>query len=267
MADDPDQKPKVQLASVELEPRQHRTRGQDNLWDIVGYVNFTEADIETSMGFLRFSINRAIFRLDFDGCEIPMSAAGYRRRVAEERNAKFNEKSETDGKTRSRFAGKLGFGLSRGVNASADAEGELSKDKKTKQIIEQEFSEIRHLVSFSKREEGTKSMEWIIENVDPENGLLGAVIDERDSQGGLLGTLKSPKKGGWSIKPSVKFEPYAEIVDKQTLTIAGNAKQLAAQAANQSKRSRKLGVISALLGKEIEHVDLSPRIMPEEEDD
>ena len=180
--DAPDEKPKVQLASVELEPRQHRMRGQDNLWDIVGYVNFTEADIETSLGPLRFSINRAIFRLEFDECEIPISAAGYRRGVAEERSAKFHEKSETDGKAKGRAAGKFRLGLSRGADASAEAEGELSKDKKTKQVIEQEYDEVRHLVTFSKREEATKSMEWIIANVDPEKGLLGAVIDEKDSQ-------------------------------------------------------------------------------------
>ena len=205
MTDEPDEKPKVQLASVELEPRQHRKSGKDNLWDIIGYVNFTEPDIETSLGSLRFSINRAIFRLDFEGCEIPMSAAGYRRTVAEERTGKFHETRETAGKTRSSLAAKLGVGLTRGVNASVDAEGELSKDVKINQHFEQEFSEIRHLVSFSKKEEGTNAMEWIIENVDPEKGLLGAVIDERDSQGGFIGTLKSPRKGGWSIKPSVKF--------------------------------------------------------------
>jgi len=40
MANDPDEKHKVQLASVEIEARQYRSRGADHMWDLIGSVYF-----------------------------------------------------------------------------------------------------------------------------------------------------------------------------------------------------------------------------------
>lgn len=267
MADEHDEKFKVQLASVELEPRQFRPRGPEYLWDLIGYVNFAEVELETSFGPLRFSINRAVLRLEFDGCEIAQRNAGYRRPAPETRTLDIKEKSETEGNTKGRTRARLGFGFSKGIDASAEAEGELSKDKKTKRITERNFAEIRQLVTFSKREEVTNAMEWIVASVDPGKGLFGAVIDGEDTQGGRLGTLKSLKKGGWSVKPSIRFEPYAEIVNKQNLTVASKTRITAEQAKNEARLGRKLGIISALIGKEMEHVDLSPLVMPGEKED
>jgi hypothetical protein len=77
MANDPDEKPKVQLASVELEARQFRSRGADHMWDLIGSVNFTETEVSTSHGVIKITINRATLHLDFGGCEMQQGDVGY----------------------------------------------------------------------------------------------------------------------------------------------------------------------------------------------
>ena len=69
MANDPDENPKVQLASVESEARQYRSRGADNMWDLIGSVKFTESEVSTSHGVKKMTISRATLRLYFGGCE------------------------------------------------------------------------------------------------------------------------------------------------------------------------------------------------------
>jgi hypothetical protein len=59
------------------------------------------------------------------------------------------------------------------------------------------------------------------------------VIDGEDSKGGRLGTLTSAGKRGWSIKPKIIFELYAEIVDQQELTTASEVKRKSLQLKNK----------------------------------
>ena len=261
-----DDKTRVQLGSVELEPRQFRQQGSDHLWDLIGYVNFGTDDVEIpNVGFLRLSVNRAVLRLDFQDCDIAQRDAGYKTLVEDSRVLQQSERTRTKGKSKGRLGGKFGLGFSKGVNADAYGEGDLSKEKNVELNIQQDYKEIRHLVTFSKKDVETGSLEWEIASVDPEKGLFGAVIDGEDTKAGRLGTLKASKKGGWSIKPSIRFEPYAEIVNQQELTTVGKAKQKSMLGKNEARLGRKLGVISALLGKEMAHVDLPSFEMSDDE--
>ena len=192
---------------------------------------------------------------------------GYLRHAPESREFLVKEATERRGEIGGKAGGRFGLDLRRGVDVPAEAEGKLSKDVKTDRKEIAEFSEISNLVTFLRKEPGTNAMEWIIENVDERKGLFSAVIHERDSYGGRLGTLNSRTKGGWAVQPVANFEPYAEIVNEQELTAATRTNIVATKTKSQKEVGRKLGIRSALVGRELDHVMLDPLVMPNEGDD
>jgi len=227
------------------------------MWDLIGSVNFAETEVPTRHGVLKVTINRAKLCFEFDGCEMPQGDVGYLRHAPESREVRVRETSNRWGVIGGNAGGRIGWGLGRGFGVSAGADGQVSNELETDRMETEEFSEIRYLVAFSSKEPRTDAMEWAIESVDEKKGLVGAVIHEQDSQGGRLGTLKSSTKEGWVVQPKVKFEPRAEIVNEQELTAATQSNLFMTRRMNQVEKSRKLGIISALLGRELEHVTLN----------
>ena len=76
--------------------------------------------------------------------------------------------------------------------------------------------------------------------------------------------MNSRTKGGWAVQPVANFEPYAEIVNEQELTAATRTNIVATKTKCQKEVGRKLGIISALVGRELDHVMLEPLVMQDE---
>ncbi len=254
---------KIQLASVEIEHRQYREQSGGHAWELIGYVNFHDAEIITDLFPIRVSVNRAILRLEFSNCDMKYSDAGYRRQQTLDRTTRVQSEKTKSGKIAGKARASAGYSILKGPKASAEIESEISGDAKIEKQENTNFVKEHHLVMFHRKEVGTGAMEWRI--ADPDNASLGGeVIGDKDEFGGRLGTVLSRTKGGWTIQPSIHFQPHAEIVDTQKLNRSARRKMKKESKANEKALGRKLGIVSALLGRELAHVELDALVVDED---
>lgn len=265
MPDEEDKFVNVQFASVELDQRQYWQDGGQHTWELVGSINFTDYQIDTDFGPLRISVNAARLNLNFNNCEMRQLDAGYRRQVEEQKRDELSREETTSGKLTGGLKSKIGIGM-KGVSGDASASGEVSGSKSWSEEKTQKRINVRHLVTFLKRDTQTGAIEWDISEPDGR-GLKGEVIGETDEFGGRIGTVRSANRSGWKILPSITFYPHAELVVPNSLTPARAKEIEKLQKKKEKEIKRKLSIVSVLLSKEVRHVPLEPLVVESDSTD
>lgn len=261
MNEDPGAPYELQFATVDLRVLYNQKDDSGNhIWDLCANIIFGDEEIETSVGTISVSINRATFVIELEGCEMDAMDAGYQRQMRESRQQEVERVTQHRYQTSGTLSAIAKLRPTK-ATARLEAGGEIKGNTRTQRNEVEAWGDVSDLVTFvKKRPDG--SLQWKIQSVDGL-ALLGTAVGYDDSERGVLGKIKSTKDGGWLVKPKVEFVTDAQMVtDRENLTPGQRKAESRAKKADQ-KRSMQLGIIGAMVNKTVKHVEL-PSLTNEE---